>query len=354
MKLGTFILFVVIGLSAQASNGPKQTRIAIKEIPKWIWRNIKGVGTCTLHMTKFGKYDFLVAHPNTFKILDIHAHRFKPKKQWSLAFPNSGSYFKEHCDVEFGLCAGMTYFMRSMNMGAVYDPTNQFEKRYNNFIPKRDTNPDKFVKFYSKKFNKIMANKPQVIPGFKNLRELSEDPLLSGPIKKLIVEQWSRINVSIPGITQYLKSVSENLDQKEITKLYKELKHKTKDLKYNPIIWAARENESVFSKSQWIHMLQVYDVGEEVFNNSGELVSYTIYTWDPNSTYESSMKKKIQIKLDDDPNTKAIEMSANFGSHSERLSEVETIKWDEMYVGDMTAGLLELFSNNPELLKLYR
>ena len=379
--LGLLLILTFSMLAYSDANIPTQTKRALQEIHRWVGRTIWGAGKCTWHMTSgSGKHKFLSQKQmgkdgKEFRIFDVlkfkKADRY-PHAEAMLPFYNGSSSIDKICKTEFGVCAGFSYFYRTAHMGAIWDKNNKFIKVYKNAIPDKVKTPEKYIKFYRSKIRALMKGKPQVIPGFGNLKEFGSDEIIAKLIQTEIVSQWARINVSIPGIKDYLLGVRGVPTPKEMWKLLISMRYKTGTLGYNPIIVASGSSEKAFSKDQWIHVLQVTKVENMVKYPDG-MFKTRIHVWDPNDSTpqfaigmlnisftptkkmpdgrsfdfaDSDILSKSDFMLDD----KMYTVKIDYNGHD--LADIEPIKWDELYVSDMAENLVKLYSKNPELLKL--
>ncbi len=99
-----------------------------------------------------------------------------------------GGYIDEDFVVNnHGLCVGYTSTLRKFAYLAFFQPDMKapFDEK---------THKKQRTKYYKKIIDDIFANKPRIIPGFKNLSEFSGQPEWAVYLKRHVVEQWALIN----------------------------------------------------------------------------------------------------------------------------------------------------------------
>jgi hypothetical protein len=234
-----------------------------------------------------------------------------PKKENSYPFFNKEQYFQNTVQMEYGLCAGLTITLRKFNMLSYFDPKQQWEK-----APSKKRK-NKWIKYYKKKIDRIQEGEAQIIPGFKNLYELSSNSDLQPYIKQHIVRAWSQSNGSIVrGIKQFTSTWKE-YSKKNGEELYEKLKHRL-SMDYNPIVYLAQPAFSRLSRDQWIHVLQVFKISQ--MDENGE---FEIHLWDINyPAYKATQIIKVK-------NGKAL------WEKKIELSAIQVLDFDRQTIGNM-------------------
>jgi len=166
-----------------------------------------------------------------FSILADKRERMNADKGENLlAFLNEKSDFADHIQRTVGYCWGHTSTTRTFNYLAHFDAQEIHEK-----APSKSDEKE-YTKFYKKKIKRIMNYKAEIIPGFKNLREFSADPIIKKLLKDKVVWQWAdqalrvrSVGVSTVGqlrlmkqdkVKEFLKEVEERLSVNHAPKVF--------------------------------------------------------------------------------------------------------------------------------------
>lgn len=301
-----FILFLFLTTHWATAQLPNQEDIAKKGIGSFFKQLPFDLVHYSLDFLGMDDFDFLLSTqferniegiPGPFQAFDSVQDRRNINKDSSFSFVNSGYDFREHLsETNFGLCSGVTTLLRKFNMLAFFDPENKMKAK----IPSRSETPNLWVLYYRELLDKVFKLETVIIPGFENLYDLSTDYLLGSYVKVLVINQWVKNNIHINGLIQLHATVA-TMSEQELLDLHFDLDIRIHDLQYNPIIYAAKESDKMFSKNNWIHVVQATDISPIDENGI-----YTIDVWDINylaDTPEShgiitvnTRKKTIQWK----------------------------------------------------------
>ena len=224
----------------------------------------------------------LRSQPTIFKDLGFNQ---PPSFENTVDFLNSSRDFKNIIQrTEFGTCMGVTSVMRKVNMLAHFDPEN----KYNSYVP---FNESLKTQFYKGLIDKMMANKPVLIPYFKNTREFTADPRFNEYFKRHALDQWALNNVTFHGgVMQMMRGASSKMSPRYKRKLYRKLKRRLA-LGYNPKLFFALKGDIREYERLRIHVVQVFKVEEP-----DEDGNYKVHYWDPNyKYYQMDEDEDVQI-----------------------------------------------------------
>lgn len=344
-SLALALVFTTLTVAAVAGPIPTQTQVMKNGALKYFTRLPKNAMKNLLELMNMGtfallehEYDLHVAQPNVkknpFRIFGSTASRRKVDPASMYPFVNSAGSFKDTLKVEFGLCAGFSTTIRKFQMLAFFDPTN-IEKQD---VPNRQTRPKEWLKFMQKKIDSVMDRRMTVIPGFANLNEFASDPEIAAYIKEQIVLHWEMTNVSIlQGVVQGLAGVRHKMTPQEMERLHETLSKRLK-MGFNPIVYLHQYNDSLTSRDQWIHVLQVVDISPR--KNDG---SFEATLWDINyKTPETATKKLVfnpNARDEDDDKILYDDMLA--------LGNVIPLRWDDLEIADMVEKNLDFCLKRP-------
>jgi hypothetical protein len=111
---------------------------------------------------------------------------------------------------QFGFCFRVTTVLRKMNLLAFFDPDNQL----GSLVPSKD---DKvaWMEFYKALIDRVMMNKPVVIPCFSGLHEFSENPDIKSYMVLHVLNQTATNNASLySGLEQMLLVVKRSYSKR--------------------------------------------------------------------------------------------------------------------------------------------
>ncbi|MBL7714061.1 MAG: hypothetical protein JNL01_01250 [Bdellovibrionales bacterium] len=223
---------------------------------------------CAGSLLSDSNYGSLTDNPEVFEIFKLLRSRtIKPSAEHSFNFTNSDSSFSPICDLTLGVCQGMTNLDRRLNMLVYYDPENTLAQK----VP---TEPKKLFRFYEDLIQKTREGKPVVVPGFNNLMEMSQHPVMGRVLREAVVKTWASENATLPGILTVLTSIRGSFSAKEAKDLHDDLKQRVAR-HYNPIIYLSKSLSS--ARRKWIHILPVHAVSDKAEDGS-----YQVSIKDPN------------------------------------------------------------------------
>ncbi len=217
-----------------------------------------------------------------FHLFKGNKHNLEVSDESSFAFNNTVHEFSDIVRLDFGVCSGMAFLLRKFHRLSYFDPDNLINQN----VPTRE-NHEEWVKFYYKKFKNIQKNKVEIFPYFKNLNELSSDPVFKDLLKRITLDEWVIRNVNVSGIKQVLETRKDKLSKKEINKLYKDINQRL-NLNYKPIIYLAAKSPTILTKNHSLHVVNVTGIKRDNDN-------IIIYSWDNNHQYLPKSFKKLII-----------------------------------------------------------
>jgi len=324
----------IYSLTTLAQNIPTQAELARNGLLKYFTELPATAPSYLAHALDMGDYQLFVSEhkkyenhlrPNTpFDVFYSNADKRFPKHENSYPFLNNDPYFNKMVTEKFGFCSGVTLTLRRFNLLSYYDPKGQVEK-----APAPGSHS--FYDFYKKKIDRILISKmPTIIPGFKNLYEMSSNTELKRYIKLHVIKEWVHSSVAIwRGVIQQLYSVTGTFTQDEADSLYEEISYKVNVLGYNPVVWLSEPNKDPFDKKQWIHVMQVYGITKRREVDG----FFQLKVWDINEHAESAAKV-INI--------------SNSGVKFEgtKLVEVEVLHFDDYEIAEIIKNKLDFCADH--------
>lgn len=187
-----------------------------------------------------------------------------------LAFLNEKSDFKDHIQRTVGYCWGHTSVTRTLNYLAHFDPESRLEQ-----APPREEKR-KFRRFYRNKILSMMNYKAQVIPGFKNLREFSNDKVIQKILKNQVVWGWADKALKLRSISIFTRSKKGQMTPEALEAFIDETEHRL-DLNHAPKIYFTN-----LKKPGFIHVVNV----NEIRRNENEIKVCIL----DNHQYEDELK----------------------------------------------------------------
>lgn len=341
----TLILSLVSAPTARAEDPvPTQTQVAkdgawkyFKNLPRHGWDNF---------LALIGMDDYqLLRHEHmnrpessAFRMFKANSVRRQGGLEHTYPFANSKAEFKNLLKVEFGLCAGFTVSLRKFQMLAYFDKNNTERQS----VPNATTNPDAWFEFMKEKIDDVMDRKMVVIPGFANIREFSSHPKIAEYIKKQIIHQWQLTNVNVlQGVFQGMGGTQRRITFDQSKKLHADLSERLK-MGFNPIVYLAKKSDTLFSTTQWIHVLQV--TGVSPMTSDG---NFQVRVLDINHVEPAMANRTVYFKSGK-PFYEAYDgQAAEEGVDATELSNVIPLKWDDLEITDMVKQNLEFCIDRP-------
>lgn len=281
------------------------------------WHALKCAG---LFLTG-NNYAALAKDPENFEILKLMRHQSgMPTAENSFNFTNGDAGFDPICDVEYGVCQGMTNLDRRINVLGHFDPENRSKIK----VP---TAPKKRFEFYEKLVRRMAASEPTIIPGFANLQQFSADPVGARVLREMSLKIWAKENTTLPVIAKVLASVRNHLTRQEVRDLHAELSERLAR-HYNPIVYLSKPIEVTHSK--WIHVMQVYKIDPK--DTAG---SYKIYLKDPNYNSPNNLKEALVTG----------EGRATF--ENSELSDIGLMPGDDSEIAEFIYSSMDFCKKNP-------
>jgi|GEM_PF-6924945 len=186
-----------------------------------------------------------------------------PSKANSFAILNTFDELGIVSNFNVGDCWGVSGVLRKFVMLSIFTP--QFRAPFD-----RDQQKTEYLTYYAKKIETILSGKPAVIPGFKNLRDFSSDPLIELYLKQRIVGEWQKYI----GRISFYRSLNL-IPQSGIPKRTIEATQQLLQKGLLPKWLITAKSKRRYLVSVYKHVVLPYRAG---FDSHGNPV---YYTWDP-------------------------------------------------------------------------
>jgi hypothetical protein len=265
-----------------------------------------------------------------FDVFKSHVFRHTPNLEFSLAFQNHNMGFenKEKKNDQYGFCLGVTTELRKMNLLAFYDPENTSKAQ----VPKIE-DQEAWLNFYKELIDKIMTNRPVIIPGFANLQELSGTPGIKEYMVRHVLNQWAMKNASLySGFDQMLMGVKREYSKNEAEKLFLDVKQRLAR-HYPPRLFLSKKNyDKPLFGAQYIHVMEAFEISEKEADGS-----YKIGVWHINNPWDKA--------------TYHVEIRADGSDWMEwrDLGELDIVPGDDAEIAEMVKNLKPFCAKNPDL-----
>ena len=128
-------------------------------------------------------------------ILDRYKEKVLPNPKDKLSFRNTNSMFKDADSalIPFqGYCSGMVSSRRKFNMNGFFEPLSVPRDRQGNVMAK---DSPELISYYKDIIEKIHDNEPTEIPGYKNLGDFTNDPMIQDIMRQEIADEWADVTV---------------------------------------------------------------------------------------------------------------------------------------------------------------
>ena len=245
------VLFFILTLSATSSAQVfnRQSILAVAGLWELVFASVPNNGH-TIDLADAEEQELLsyAAHTQEQRFANLES---------TFNFLNDDESYKGIIKKDLGICRGYSSLRRKFRIVGFFDPLNES----NHEIPdKKDSK--KFTKFYKKLVKRIRKGLPTVIPGYKNLFEMSSDPLLARMLKLEVFREWRKKNFTKgTGTGDMLAGSLKKTSYEELLELRDRVANFSK-LGHNTIMWLT------VAKSTWIHVLEAVDVSD-VDENGG-------------------------------------------------------------------------------------
>ncbi len=353
------ILFIIISINSFANEDDLNLKVAKNQIQlskKKFLTNIPDELKVTAQKCAYyllnGKTQFkkIVDHNIEFfqAIQNARSKYIEPTVENSIAFANLEEEYAEICPGTFHYCWGHTTTTRNFTQLAIYDQLNEF----NQIVPDRKLNNKKWILFYLEKINHIQSLKPTIIPGFKNLHELSNQPELLPYFKKTVVEMWAKKAMRFRNIP-ILFSNKFIMHTKEANELFDEMQRQL-NMGFTPKIFFTSKNASFTSKDEpgtkSIHIVNVFKIELDESGNSK--------IWIKEISLPAKKVKQF-IRGEPDPNNKnkynfyydKWKGDKNGDGDESYLSEIDFTPENTFEIAQMTSNWIQFCKQNREICK---
>jgi hypothetical protein len=214
-----------------------------------------------------------ISDPAYTRYLRIHQNRYQPEVKNGLTLVNADHEFEGISDRKFGYCWGFATLFRNLTQLAFFDPA-------------QPRVPD--VEFYLRKIDRIVAGQATVIPGYRNLRELSLEPRIEFYLKLNTMELWRNRAVRSTSL-KIFKNSTEAMSFEEVESLLRNLETRLGRGEFPKVLFSALiPTGKILGMSTDIHVVLVNRV-ERLPGNRAK-----IHLWDINF-YAETLKKTPKI-----------------------------------------------------------
>jgi hypothetical protein len=214
-----------------------------------------------------------ISDPAYTRYLRIHQGMYQPEAENGLTLVNADHEFEGISDRKFGYCWGFATLFRNLTQLAFFDPS-------------QPRVPD--VEFYLRKIDRIVAGHATVIPGYRNLRELSLEPRIELYLKLNTMELWRNRAVRSTSLNIF-KNSTEAMSFEEVESLLRNLEVRLQRGEFPKVLFSALiPTGKILGMSTDIHVVLVNRV-ERLSGNRAK-----IHLWDINF-YAETLKKSPKI-----------------------------------------------------------
>ena len=206
----------------------------------------------------------------------VHEDRYQPRIENGLTLVNADHEFEGISDRKFGYCWGFSTLFRNLTQLAFFDPS----------LPRVSD-----VEYYFRKIDRIAAGQATVIPGYRNLRELSLEPRIELYLKLNTMELWRNRAVRSTSL-QIFKNSTESMSFDEVESLLRNLELRLGRGEFPKVLFSALiPTGKILGMSTDIHVVLVNRV-ERLAGNRAR-----IHLWDINFYAETLMKSPKVIEV---------------------------------------------------------
>ncbi len=214
-----------------------------------------------------------ISDPAYTRYLRIHRGLYQPEAENGLTLVNADHEFEGISDRKFGYCWGFSTLFRNLTQLAFFDPSQ----------PRVAD-----VAYYLRKIDRIVAGHATVIPGYKNLRELSLEPRIEFYLKLNTMELWRNRAVRSTSL-KIFKNSTEAMNFEEVESLLRNLEVRLDRGEFPKVLFSALiPSGKILGMSTDIHVVLVNRV-ERLPGNRAK-----IHLWDINF-YAETLKKSPKI-----------------------------------------------------------
>ncbi len=211
--------------------------------------------------------------PAYHRYLRVHQDRYQPQVENGLTLVNADHEFEGISDRKFGYCWGFSTLFRNLTQLAFFDPS----------LPRV---PD--VEYYLRKIDRLVAGQATVIPGYRNIRELSLEPRIELYLKLNTMELWRSRAVRSSSL-KIFKNSTEAMSFEEVESLLRNLETRLERGEFPKVLFSALiPSGKILGMSTDIHVVLVNRV-ERLPGNRAK-----IHLWDINF-YAETLKKSPKI-----------------------------------------------------------
>lgn len=222
--------------------------------------------------------------PRAFDVLRLHQDRYVPRVENGLTAVNADHEFAGISDRKFGVCWGFATLHRNFSVLAFFDPSSR------EGVPGNPAS-EEWLEFYRGKIDQVAAGRATLIPGMRNLRELSLVPELELYLKVVTLNLWASRAVHRSSVAILRKS-TDWMKFDEVESLLVDLEKRLARGEFPKIIFSGLiPSEKILGMNTDIHAVLVYGV------ERGPGASARILLWDINFYAETLIREPKYIEV---------------------------------------------------------
>jgi hypothetical protein len=253
-----------------------QRQLLLTGVGGVIEKNVNSSFRKMLSLHRKGSDSWMLSSPSMTRLYGLNSDRYQPKAENGLSLVNADHEYAGISDREFGYCWGFSTLFRNLTQLAFFDPS----------LPK-DPNPESYFRM----IDRIISGRATVIPGYRNLRELSLEPQVELYLKLNAMQLWrSRAarRTSLP----IFRNSTEAMSFTEVEDLLVRLEEKLSRGEFPKILFSALiPSGRVLGMSTDIHVVLVNRI-ERLGGSRAR-----IYLWDINFYAEILAKSPKFIEV---------------------------------------------------------
>lgn len=257
----------------------------------------------------------------------------------TLAFQNTDADYASVATRPYGYCGGLTDFTKKMAFLAIYDEPNEPAAR----LKKKE---------YIKRLKSIAKGNVERLPGFQNLREISEDLELQDEIKKITTKLWAKDALRPSGLGIFLKA-RKTMNYEKVREIVDGIEERVERSELPRILFSAVAPRPQGGKR--IHSVMIWKV-ERLADETIRL-----YAWETNTgaTREERENNVIEISpsgeifyplwLEDHKKYSLKFPKVPIHEKAGFVAQLREVKEDRKATAKMAKKLQEFYQNNSEI-----
>jgi hypothetical protein len=230
----------------------------------------------------------VIENPADFSFLQVNASQHVPIRENTATFINDTYEFRGIARNSFGFCWGVTTMNRLFAHLAFYQadiyPENQ--------VPDAaQVGRKKWLAYYTAKIDSIFAGNAELIPGYKNFRELTMEPEIELYLKRKSVKTWADRAIQPWDRSFFRGTNDEEMSAKETENLVADLKVRLARHELPKLMFTSYASGTKLGVPVWIHTVLVYKV-EDLSDGTKR-----IQLWDPDKYGEDLVEHPHYLEI---------------------------------------------------------